>query len=75
MNPTRLPKIMMNWKPEGREKTRSSPKNPERCDIYSYEWKRALDRRMEQPRAMECGRGEALSDVVKPHNIQGVSRL
>jgi len=37
MEATRLPKIMVNWKPEGRKKTRSSPKNLERCDIYSDE--------------------------------------
>jgi hypothetical protein len=37
MDPTRLPKIMINWKPEGKKKTRPSPKNLERWDIYSDE--------------------------------------
>ena len=35
MDPTRLPKIMNNWKPEGRKKkTRPSPEKLERLDIY-----------------------------------------
>jgi ribonuclease HII len=29
MDPTRLPKIMINWKPEGRKKTRPCPKDLE----------------------------------------------
>jgi hypothetical protein len=29
MNPTRLPKIMIHWKPEGRKKTRPSLENLE----------------------------------------------
>jgi len=34
MDRTRLSKIMINWKPEGRKKeTRPSPKNLERWDI------------------------------------------
>jgi hypothetical protein len=38
MDPTRLPKIMIHWEPEGRkEKTRPSPKNLERWDIHSHE--------------------------------------
>jgi hypothetical protein len=37
MDPTLLPKIMINWKPEGRKKTRPSSKNLERWDIYSHE--------------------------------------
>jgi len=35
MEPTRLPKIMIHWKPEGREKTRPSPANLERWNIYT----------------------------------------
>jgi hypothetical protein len=37
MDPTRLPKIMIHWEPEGRKKTRPSPKNLERGDIHSHE--------------------------------------
>ena len=36
LDPTRLPKIMIDWKPEGRKKTRPS-QNLERWDIYSHE--------------------------------------
>jgi hypothetical protein len=37
MDPARLPKITIPWKPEGREKTRPSPKNLESWNIYSHE--------------------------------------
>jgi hypothetical protein len=37
MDSTRLPKIMINWKPEGRKKTRPAPENLERWVIYSHE--------------------------------------
>jgi len=37
MDPKLLPKIMIYWKPEGRKKTRPSPENLERCNIYSHE--------------------------------------
>jgi hypothetical protein len=37
MDPTRLPKIMIHWKPEGRKKTRPSPENLKRWNIYSHE--------------------------------------
>ena len=33
----RMKPTMINWKHEGLKKTKSSPKNPERWDIYSYE--------------------------------------
>jgi hypothetical protein len=33
----RLPEIMINWTPELRKKTKSSPRNLERWDIYSHE--------------------------------------
>jgi hypothetical protein len=36
MDPTRLPKIMIHWKSEGRT-TRPSPENLERWNIYSHE--------------------------------------
>jgi hypothetical protein len=38
MGPTRLPKIMINWKPEGRKK-RGRPRRTWRWDIYSNEWR------------------------------------
>jgi hypothetical protein len=34
MDPMRLPVITINWKPERKDKTRSSPKNLGRWDIY-----------------------------------------
>ena len=37
MDPTRPPKIMIHWKPERRKKTRPSPENLERRNIYSHE--------------------------------------
>ena len=46
-----------------------SPKNLERWNIYSYEWKRSQDRRVEQSKAMEYGSPKASSDVLKPRNI------
>jgi hypothetical protein len=36
MDPTRLPKIMIHWKPEGR-KNQAVPENLERWNIYSHE--------------------------------------
>ena len=66
MDPTRLPKIMINWKPEGRKKTRPSPKNLERWDIYSHEWKRTKNGRMEQLKAMEYRSRKGSPDVLKP---------
>jgi hypothetical protein len=37
MDPTRLSKIMIHWKPKGRKKMRPSPENLERWSIYSHE--------------------------------------
>ena len=37
IDPTRLPKITIHWKPEGRKKTKPSPENLERWNIYSNE--------------------------------------
>jgi hypothetical protein len=37
MDPTRLPKIMIHWKPEGRKKNEAVPENLERWNIYSHE--------------------------------------
>ena len=70
MDPTRLPKIMIRWKPEGRKKTRPFPKNLERWNIYSHEWKRSKNARMEQSKAMEYESRKASSDVLKPRNIR-----
>ena len=69
MDPTRLPKIMIHWKPEGRKKTRPSPENLERWNIYSHEWKRSKNGRMGQSKAMEYESRKASSDVFKPCNI------
>ena len=69
MDPTRLPKIIIHWKPEGRKKTRPSAENLERWNIYSYEWKRSKNGRMEQSKAMGYESRKASSDVFKPRNI------
>jgi hypothetical protein len=71
MNPTRLPKIMIHWKPEGMKKTRSSPENLERWNmcIYSHEWKRSKNGRMEQSKTMEYEGRKVASDVLKPRNF------
>jgi len=37
MDPTRLPKIMIHWKPEGRKKRGRPQENLERWNIYSHE--------------------------------------
>jgi hypothetical protein len=49
------------------EKLRS-PKNLERWDIhvYSSEWKRSQNGRVEQSKAMKCGGRKASPDVLKP---------
>ena len=70
MDPTRLTKIMIHWKPEGRkETTRPSPENLESWNIYSHEWKRSKNGRMEQSKATEYESRKASSDVLKPHYI------
>jgi len=57
--------VMLHWKPEGR-------KNLERWNIYSHEWKRPKNGRMEQSKGMEYESWKVLSDVLKPHNIKQV---
>jgi hypothetical protein len=52
-----------------KEKTRSSPKNLERWDINSHEWKRSQNGRMEQSKTMEYGSRKASPDVLKPCNL------
>jgi hypothetical protein len=47
----------------------SSPKNLERWDIYSDEWKRYQNGRMEQSKAMDYGSQKASPDFLKPRNI------
>jgi hypothetical protein len=69
MDPTRLPKIMILQKPEGRKKTMPSLENLERWNIYSHEWKRSKNGQMEHSKAMEYESRKALSDILKPHDI------
>jgi len=64
MDPTRLPKIMIHWKPEGRKETRPSPENLERWNTYSHEWKICKNGRMGQSKAMEYESRKASSDVL-----------
>jgi len=52
-----------------KEKTRPSPENLERWNIYSHEWKRSKNGRMEQLKAMEYESQKASSDVLKLRNI------
>jgi hypothetical protein len=69
MDPMRIPKIMIHWKPEGRKKTRPSLENLERWNIYSDERKRSKNGQMEQSKAMEYESRKASSDVLKPRNL------
>jgi len=69
MDPARLPKIMIYWKPEGRKQRSRPQENLGRWNIYSYEWKRSKNGRMEQSKAMEYESRKASSDVLKPRNI------
>ena len=72
MDPTRLPKIMINWKPVRRKK-RGLPRRTSKdviyiyIYIYSHEGKRSKNGRTEQPKAMEYGSRKASPDVLKPH--------
>jgi hypothetical protein len=68
MDPTRLPKIMIHWKPEGRKK-RGRPRRTWKDGIYSPEGKRSKNWRMEQQKAMEYGSRKALPDVLNLCNI------
>ena len=61
MDPTRLPKIMIIWKPEGSQK-RGRPRRTWKDGMYT-----AMNGRMEQPKAMEYGSRKASPDLVKPH--------
>ena len=45
---------LQTWR---KKKTRPSPKNLERWNINSHEWKRSKNGRMEQPKAMELAVG------------------
>jgi hypothetical protein len=58
MDPTRLPKIVIHWKPEGRKK-RGRPRRTWKDGIYT-----AMNER-----AMEYKSREASSDVLKPRNV------
>jgi hypothetical protein len=67
MDPTRLPKIMINWKPEGRKK-RGRPQRTWKDGIYTAMSERGYKiGRMEQPKAMEYGSWKASPDVLKLH--------
>jgi hypothetical protein len=52
-----------------KETTRPFPENLERWNIYSNEWKRSKNGRMEQSKAMEYESRKASSDVLKPRDI------
>jgi len=51
------------------EKNEAIPREPEGWNIYSHEWKRSKNGRMEQSKAMEYESRKALSDILKPRNI------
>ena len=66
MDLTRPPKVMINWRPEGREK-RGRPRRTWKDGIYTAtSW---IDIRMERSKAMECGIRKASPDVSKSRNI------
>jgi hypothetical protein len=52
-----------------KETTRPSLENVERWNIYSHEWKRSKNGRMEQSKAVEYESRKASSDVLKPRYI------
>ena len=69
MDPMRIPKIMIHWKPEGRKKTKPSPENLERWNIYSHEWKRSNNGWREPSKAMEYeSRKESISKLDRKTN-------
>ena len=67
MDRMRLPKIMINWKPEGRKK-RGRPRRAWKDGIYAAVSERGL--RMSEwnnRKATEYGSCKASPDVLKPH--------
>jgi hypothetical protein len=52
-----------------KENTRPSKENLERWNIYSHEWKRSKNGRMEQSKAMEYESRKASSEALTQHNI------
>jgi hypothetical protein len=58
--------LLETWR---KETTRPSPENLERWNIYSHEYKRSKNGRMEQSKKMEYKSRKASSDVLKPRNI------
>ena len=66
MNPTRLSKIMIHWKPEGRKK-RGRPWRTWKDGIYTAMNERDL--RMGESKTMEYESRKASSDVLNPRNI------
>jgi hypothetical protein len=63
--PKRLSKSLIYWKPEGRKKRGRPRRTLERWNIYSHEWKRYKNGRMEESKAMEYESWKASSDVLK----------
>jgi hypothetical protein len=69
MDPTRLPNIMINWKPEGRKK-QGRPRRTWKDWIYTAMSER--ERRMGEwsnRRQWDVEFGKASSDVLIPHNV------
>ena len=71
MDPTRLPKIMINWKPEGREK-RGRPRRSWKDAIYSYtamseRYLRMGEWNNRRQWNMEVGRLEDVTDMSSRH--------
>ena len=63
MDPTQLPKIMINWKPEGRKK-RGRSRRTWKDGIYTaMSEKRSKNGRMDQTKAIEYGSRKVSSDV------------
>ena len=58
--------LLETWR---KTKTRPSPENLERWNIYSHEWKRSKNGRMEQSTTMEYESRKESSEVLKPHYI------
>jgi hypothetical protein len=69
MDPTRLPRIMIHWKPEGK-KQRGRPRRTWKDGIYTAVNERSKKGRIEQSKAMEYESRKASSDVLKQHNIK-----
>jgi hypothetical protein len=60
MDPKRLPKVMINWKPEG-SKNEAFPEELENVGYMGYEGKTTKNGRVEQPKAMEQPKSEGVA--------------